>query len=390
MAAPHKHSRLKKNIVVSAVLALMFSLICLMTNNMSVFTGESMLQLHIFQTICEKSGIDNHKNNYDDFLFVDVAHSKMLVPFTIAGSDTISMEAITDRKLLLDLLIQLEKADDYKYVIIDIELDKRNTAFDDSLYLQIAKMERVAIAAFDGIGSAYPGLADKSGKTNYYHTIFEPGFRRYQYIQEGSSESLPLHVFNKLYPQRSISPIGHTPLISLYFSNNRLCQNSVYLMFEENEDLSRQQIGYLTRSFTDGETADQIVIIGDMKSDIHATYMQEKQGPLILANALLSLENDRHIVSFLQMLMWYTTFFISIFFILSDTQRKIKDFTRRKTNGILGFALCFISYSALFLITSFVDYAVFGRIYSVIVPLICLSAFQLQQQFKQFKSHENN
>ena len=135
---------------ISVVHALILATLCYFANNFSIIVGEDLKQHFITQEIVGK------EFSYDDALFVNVEYDKDLAFRT---EDTLRKVAVTDRAKLYKLLSTLDSSRTYKYVILDVLFDKNDsTAYDDSLYNLIGRMDNIVFAQSNEIEAPRPFL----------------------------------------------------------------------------------------------------------------------------------------------------------------------------------------------------------------------------------------
>ena len=407
----------KKGIRFSLVSALLLIIIGYFANNFPVLTGESMVLYNQYQNLCEALGI--HEDvDYGDVAFINTSYDKMIVPaIDYHGTDipdTLGRIAITDRKALYEFLDFLQKSNVYKYVIIDLAFDKNDVSdFDDSLYNKIAGMRNIVVANDDNI-SLDSRLEKINAMVSYYITKTSTNFARYEYssVSKDSIDkrSIPLYVFESIHPEKVIKRLGFGRF-SLYFSGKRLCQNSIFLTFDnylsqDNDLCEEDTIGfiepyykniseYLNGTGSNEEilqglasyTQDKIVIIGDLMNDIHDTYVGEMPGPRIMARALQSLEENKNIVSFRHTVIWFIVFFIiSLFIYLDKPISTYIPFIKKIPYKFVHLLISLVSFYVILCICSFIEYSFTDRVYSVIVPFIFFSMLKLFIQYRKFDS----
>ena len=409
-------SFLKKKIVrCSLRTALILTILCYFADNQPLFTGESLTRLYITQRICDFFHIEQEVD-YGEVLFCDTSYDLDLVPVLeynhLEYSDTLGVSAITDRNKLYRFLDLLQKGDKYRYLIIDLAFDENDkTKYDDALYDKILSMRNIVIANDNGFQLATK-LKDKGidGLDSYYITKTSTNFSRFEY-SENDKRSIPLFVFEKLYPEKSIHRFGIGRL-SVYFSNGHLCHNSNFLTFDdfysgervvtlsENNDLTLlvpiyQTINSFISKSEDNEeelvselasaSDGKVVIIGNYVNDIHDTYMGKKPGPVIIARALQTLIEGKHIVSLWHTLIWFVIFFLISFLIYKDEPISMYiPILKRIPYKFIHMIISLISYGFVIGLCSIIEYALFNRVYSLIVPLIGFAVIKLIVQYSKF------
>lgn len=411
----HLSHSYKRNIIFSLISAFVLIIANYFANNASVFTGESITQYYWFQRICSwvklKEPVD-----YGDAIYFNISYDKQFVPAyegNYEGGSLYGNNIITDRKLLWEFLSLLKGTDTYKYIILDIAFDdvRDKTEYDDSLFNTIKSMRDIVFVDMEDINLSRVDLYNKKAKAFYYYTPIETNFARYQYTFNDTA-SIAAHVYEAIHPENKIKRYGIAPF-NLYFSNNNLCYNSLFLTFDENSaytgrhtnDIKNNsfdeiQVFHLGQFLRENENEikqevshkcnDRFVVICNTESDdVHDIYAGVHiPGAQIIMRALTSLSEGRHIVSFCNSLYWFIVFFLICFASVSDKSaltilyNKIPLF-RRKILKFWHFILSFISISSILLLASFFEYVVWDRVTSIILPILYFSIISLYLKFKQ-------
>lgn len=213
-----------KKLVISSLVSLLLIIVGYFANNWPILTGENILQLHVTQWVYEwfkKSQPDS-----DDAFFVNVSHDRELVKLK---NEPVKNTAIVDRAKLYKFLKVLKEEGEYKYIVLDILFDTNECSETDSLlYPLIASMKNIVVVrdtsyAIDGI------LLEKSALDDYYTTMIDnqTGFLRYRYLEDGKMPTIPLKIYEDIYPKDSIKKHG-----LIYTSGNKLCQNACFIPFD--------------------------------------------------------------------------------------------------------------------------------------------------------------
>lgn len=404
----------KKGVVFSLLSALFLTIACYFMNNLPVLTGESVLQYQIIQQLCDIFGKHQEVDYGNNVVYYNTSYDQITVPaIDYHGSiypDTIGVNVITNRKKLADFLDLLEKADKYSFVIVDLAFDENDVSPDDSyLYDKILGMRDIVVANGDRFRLT-PKLKgqNKDALVSYYVTLASTNLGRYEY-SEKDKRSIPLFVYESLYPDKVMKRYGFGRF-SLYFSGGKLCQNSNFLTFDDYlsvesdndinddldysyEELPYDNIGQILNSADSIEaiienvasrTDSAIVIIGDIKNDIHDTYMGEKPGPLIMARALQTLREGKHIVSFWNSIIWFFIFFmISLVIYIDKPVSMYFPVIKKIPYKFVHLLLSLLSYSVVLLLCSFIEYAYFDRVTSLVIPIIYFSILKLVIQYRK-------
>lgn len=414
----------KRKIIFSLCSAFLLIVATYFTNNLSVFTGESKARLYITQKVCDRIGVHN-TINYGNTIFYNVGYDKALIPVTFTGEalptktdtmpenidslseriNTLGNRAITDRKTLLDFLKLLERSNVYKYIIVDVTFDKRDhTPYDKELFSQIKKMRDVAVGIdynndFPDSSLIYEG---KAAYVSYMVTGIKTYFTRWEYLSS-KQHSMPLLAYEGIYKNIHEKCYGKG-FFSIYTLGGKPCQNTSYLTLDNNctngffykIDLGnwlmdpysspQQHIDDLKVS-----TKDKVVIIGDFINDLCGTYVGEVPGSILIARALATLEEEKNIVNPLIELLWFLTFFSITLFIKKDKSiTKRIPLIRKIPYKIVHFTFSLLTFSTVLVILSTIEYIVFDRITSLVLPLVFFTVLKLIIQFNKYDQYEVN
>lgn len=414
-----RHLHLNRySILFSISSAIFLTITCYSVNNLPVLTGENLRQYLIVQKLCEQIGC-KETIDYDSFCFFNVSNDKQLV-YTINENDTIRTSAVTDRYKLLELLKLINESGEYKYVILDLHFLKEDTTqYDNDLFEYISNMKNIVYVVNDSNDYSTPTLDGKTACAQYYSTIIETNFTRYEYLSK-NKRYLPLKVYEDIFPEKQFKRFGKG-LFSVYFSEGKLCQKSIFLTFDTapfketaylnsyvtaNNDTIRKSVSkYLNMGYVLSNIDEQIpnlnrqsvinkqispfiknkyVVIGNLVEDIHSTYTEEYPGSLIIARALQSLVERKHIVSMSHTLCWFIVYFLIAMFlfkglVLSNVIPLIKNTKYR----IIPIAVDMLTFTSFMLVVEIIEYVICGSVYSIIVPTYYFIVVRLVFHYKK-------
>lgn len=415
----------RKNIIHSLLCALLLVIVGYFWNNSPIFTAEPIKRLHFYNRIL---GTESSQNSDNDIAYFNCAYDRCLVP-VIQNSDTVGSTAIVDRHTLNAFLKLVKECDNYRFIILDIFLEKTDNDFfeNDSLYLTLKSFgDKIVLPTPENHNNfAYPDLIKHTAESYHLGTKTSKAFIRYKYLHS-AYPSIPLYTYCKLHSKDHIKRLGlldWLPIneeikdaVAVYTFNNKLCHNSLFLNFDngtiikpnnyisdKNGDTPKNK-GKLTEKFSywnigkeltepvepgtrvsglANRINDKIVVIADLsgKQDTHITYMDKKAGAEIIMSAFKSIENGKIYVSAFHQIFWFFVFFIVSLIIHRD--RPVFDKLFR--NKLLSFLFSIISYGTILLIAEFADFAIFGRVYSVTVALLIFTLMKLNIQYKRYE-----
>jgi len=378
--------------------AIFLSFASYFANNIPIFTRENPFYI---QELCDFLHLGHKKDSIDtDAAFINVSWDKILVPkYDEEDAYTkhpIGKEVVTDREKLFKFLKGLKERGGYKYILMDIWFDRDDTSsHDDQLFDLMSDMDNFVFfdkdsLSFSGtIANRYPELNKKAATAKYYNTIRKPSFSRYKYI-DGKIPSMPLKVLQDIDSTHKLKKYG-----PFYTDACRLCNNSVFLLFDRDED-EREWMDLRTynlgNDFADkidspedttiidekfNRLKDKYIIIGDFQNDLHNTYHGRLPGSLILFRALQTLQNGKHYVNPLLAIIWFIVYFC-ISYQICTRETKFLFFIKWKFRSKTFEFLSHIAWYDSFLFSvQVVEYKSFGTVHSLVVLLILVDLLRL-------------
>lgn len=316
-------------------------------------------------------------------LAINVSYDRMLVPCFDEWGIPQGETDITHRGKLLLLCDSLAKWNNYRYLVLDVDLGvELHSEYDEQLFSRIAGMDNV-VTASSGTGDIPAVLREKSAVASYTTLFSGDDFIKYTYLTRDGVESLALRMWKDL-AEGTFSKHWWG-----YSSNHRLCNVSVIppMEFTIHSDYSPEgekqlyQLGADILSNLDGSAPlfeDKIILLGDWKeSDMHDTILHEQPGIAILYNAFLALESGKHYVSFWVVLLLFVLFTLEIRILFRTRKETVK--VRTRSFKVIHFMELLFGYSTplaavciILYFTSgiFVNTMIIGGIFSVIDIII--------------------
>lgn len=410
----------------SMIISFILLIIGYFVNNSSLFTGENTFKMYLFEKLSHC--FDSNENDSipsipSDIAYFNIAYDKCLTPVYDGNGDSIGQTQITDRYKINSFLKLLKKCDNYKFVVLDVFLDSiDNDSFqNESLAETIASFgNRIIPVDRDDATFAYPQLKHLTSKAKFNVTKISKAFSRYKYMY-GEEATIPLRLYQSLNPNAEYRRIGLldwaniSPYIqdifSLYFLDNKLIQNSLFLQFDKHSiadeihyvldndstivDYAYRYVGEFVGDNIENpeillskNVNNKIVIIGELSkdgSDSHSTYMDQKKGSEILVKAYHSICDDLLSVSLTYQLFWFVIFFAVCFTIINDKPLLQRfSITNYISNKLICFLLSLISYSTFLSSAIVLDYFIFNRAYSLVIPILFFTLLKLYIQYKRY------
>lgn len=378
--------RKQRKVIWSIVIAIGFLLLSYCLTNLDFpISGEKAL---LYRFEFAKNYLFPKENSVNDsILLIDVSFDKTPVKATDEYGIPIGDILITDRYKLLELLQELKRRDDYKYIMLDVFFgQKGETPQDSALYATICSMKRIVVPCHSNEALADSSLKEKAGMADYTSTYKISGFAKYPYLPK-EEVSLPL----KMYEDITGRTIRKHWL--LYFDGWRLARKSIILTFDFNAISPYNNEGekvwyYLGADILGNEeekgllyeipelTKDKYVVIGAFQGDdIHATYVGSMSGPIINLNAYLSLMHKHHVVSISLAIIMFCAFYLLAYLTLTrqDMRRLADSMSQKQTyqvrSRIMALSVLFswIGYSLFLTVLCVLTYVFLGEVYEIFI-----------------------
>lgn len=368
----------KKSLWFSAITTFLLLLVCYFADNLSysILSGPSVGQR--IEQFKEVVGLTSDEVP-SEFVFINVAYDKELVPVYDEYGLPKGEIDITNRTLLANFLSQLD--DSHRYIMMDVLLSNDYQSESDSLLLSsIAKTDRISVARSSTTELLDTSLIEKSGYTDYSTDILETNFVKYEFLNGGESTM----------PYMTAQALGLCPKVykfgPFYFSNGHLCWKSLTLRFpikmwqqsrrEAVSSMDKKVLLNLGSDILDlgvnipELVKDKIVVIGDFtEDDIHDTYIGKIAGPVINVNAVEALHANELIIpwSFIVfLLLLYTLMGYLAVRNIGQTQWLLKKLRIKSSLGNILFSL--IGYSFFLSVIAGVIYLLTSLDMNVLIP----------------------
>ena len=327
-------------------------------------------------------------------------------------------QAVVNRKDLFLFLKQI-KDYNYKYIILDIQLDDLNDSsyndtsssviYNDSLKNLILKMKRICIPRSE-LFSLDKKLYPIAGWAYYRISYKESGFIKYP-LTKDETPSMALMA----YDNKGIDNYFNL----LYFDKHRLCQNNLIVQFSNlplsADDLlnphdstgdKKSKVKFidlasdhwrelLSRELVANKlVSNNIILIGDyFSNDIHDTFAGQQPGVLIHANAYINLKDGKHLVNWWVVLLLFAVYYAFSYYIICGKKLREVRIIGPILKPLLVFPLVnffvsFISFGLVFLLLSCCLYSFADYYYSILLPSLWFSVLpHIIQYYQESKSN---
>ena len=333
------------------------------------------------------------KPNSEDFALINTSYDLQLIDRYDEFGFPVGNQAITDRQKLAQLLQAINEGQEKpKYVIIDIHFVDSSGA-DDDLYAALQRMDNVILSAhIDDTGilekPIFSGI--NYGISDYLIGSAFDGVYKYQLFYNDSSRMLPLKVYESLHNLQSkkVGPfvrIGERWTMNNFIMNYRILQKDIYDLTAGFNPVNLGELLYLSPEDIQDFVGGKVVVIGDFfENDMHETVLEITSGPLILLNALLTLQHEDTIAN-----IWLLLFLSLVYGYLSYLALVEGDLVEKWINKISGkqftkYLAGFASYMLVLSIASLVTYWLFNI--HINVFFIAL-AFYIVDQVTNYLGH---
>jgi hypothetical protein len=303
----------------------------------------------------------------DSILFINVCYDKTLIPYEEQGMP-VGNTVITDREKLLSLLTEAKRANNYRYIFMDVCFEEGlETEADSALFHTIASMDRIVIPEHKGVPLADKILYTKTANADYAVTWQQLTFAHYQFLHDDSIPSVALRIYADRNHREGNAITPHWG--GLWYSDNgRLCQNGATLFMNiringslldaEGQELERNYI-YLGADLLDlnevipikEQIKDKILVIGDFKGDVHTTYAGPQPGSSLCINAYLMLMEGKHFVNWPNIFIMFIIYTSIGLFYLRGTS-----FQTLFANPWTGVLMSFFSTATLFFVIAIIAF----------------------------------
>ncbi len=372
--------KLRTNIVAAIVNAIVVLMLSYWLGNIQMpLGGEMPLAVKFLARL--QSERKEKTAELDSFLFVNTCYDIDTIPYYRHGQQE-GYRAITKRSDLYTFLNYLCECQNYKYILLDIRMDKlpqRYNAYTDSLISLISIMPRIAIAKSSTFVLADSSLLSFAGDVDYLTNGIESNFLKFSILQK-ESLSLPLKMYHDLNQGSVHSCLGGL----FYLDGHALCRKSfIPTMTISSEDMtpSRSENNRASWNYVNLDHVAEcrlcnlydgrIIVIGDLyDNDVHDTYLGKMSGALINANVYINCVQKRHVIKFIYVFLlglFYTILFLLIISSDEYNHSSKKDFWH---SDILKIILSFIGSSFILSILAVLVYCITKNIMNIMFPVI--------------------
>lgn len=369
----------RKALWFSSISALLLLLMCYFADNLkySILSGPSVGQR--IEQFKEVLGIVGEYIP-DDYVFINIAYDRQLVPIVDEYGFPQGNIDITDREKLTTFLRKLDNS--HRYLLIDVLLsDRYKSNADFALIGALLETDRLSISRSNTTDLIDGRLLGKAGYTDYSTDIYETNFVKYEFVNNGKA-TMPYMAFIEMKPQSKIRSFG-----PIHWKDGHFYWNSLTLRFpiklwnnhsSEETGLQEKKILNLGADILDlgvdipSLVRNKIVVIGDFsEDDIHDTYIGKVAGPVININALEALRNNELEIPWTLIVFLMVLYTIVCYLTIRQPMSTNKFLEKLHMNTpFVRYLLSFVGFSFLFSLIGGGIYLMSGMDINIILPAL--------------------
>ena len=336
---------------IAAIISLLFTLFVFWISDLSVSLSSEKMLFKQFEKIKKEISINKSNEEYplDSVILVDTHYNQTFVEEWDDSLKYVNgLVPVTDHKLLYKLLTKLHDKDDYRYIMLDISLDKHiKQQEDSSLYKLISSMPRIVIGESNN-EVADKCLVSKAGSVGYDITLWETDFTKYIY-RNNEKESMALKMYKEINKD-----IGQMQKQSFIDKIGK--KNSVFLTLDYY--IPKAEYKDFTIRLEDideiiDDSKHKYILIGDFEDDLHSTYLGAQPGIMINYNAYLMLQKGHHKISISMFFLIFISFYILVYLTIVQTK--------------YTWLFMWIGYPVYLILICFFVFLLYNQVYDILV-----------------------
>lgn len=372
--------------VLICVNALILVLLTLMGNAVSIDrdgTGALMKNLDIARQIYVDRFLDGKTDSHADitaeFLPVNIGYDRELVMAVDEFGIPVGERPVVNRERLVRFLKAIEGAP-YKSIIIDVQFFKADAGESDStLFATINRMPGILVSDNDDDDAEDAILPAKLASSEYNTSFDEDNFVKYRYHHDGVQD-MALATYN-IRNNSNVNLNGFFPT-----DNGRLASGCLALRipykFDSGYDADGEKTYYnLGADLLDVYSAEELaelvkgktIVIGDYTGgDDHDTYTGSVAGPLIIINAVVALEQHRHLINWWWMVIFFILYVLLTLMLIIDPARLLPG--RLGESNFWNLIITGLGFGTVILAINIIKYFCTGVMYELYFPTLWLTA----------------
>jgi len=305
-----------------------------------------------------------------DFFLINVSNDLMLIDATDDLGFPVGNQVITDRAKLLELFrIINNHSTQHKYILCDLRFEDR-TEYDSALNAEMRKIDRMIISFhLDNEGNPILPVIEgvTSGLSDYVIGNIFDGVYKFQLYFGDTLKLTPLIISEEIQGLES-SQTGPFVKMGKWFTLNYFIMS--YRLLQK--DIDSQEAGFnpvnlgvllqLNPEDVASYLENKFVVIGDFfQHDMHETIFEITSGPVVLLNALLTIQNQDSRVNIFFFIILGGTFF-ALSFIAIYPEDLIEIYIRKKYGKLkwVGNLTSFMTYIVMLFLVSTITFFLFN------------------------------
>lgn len=341
------------------------ALLFLFLNKSHVLPGENSKLFFLGPAF--KNWISSERSTFgkEDFLFVNTAFDRMLVPHFERLDNGLSRGTmprgnvdIVDREKLFLFFSKINKTANYKYLVCNIIFD-HPSEYDSSLGAVMRKTKKMVVAQGERLDNIQPAFRNLPIGLDM---VYAPSgvFNKYRLFEQATPlvKSIPLHMYEELH-HTQIDPGFFASTLDGTFYFNDFTPEHWIKATDELAPIDLGDILKLPDSYFHKLTKDRIIVLGDYYTNpMKTVYESKTPATLILINAFLSLEQHRNTLTLgFSFFLLLILFFFSYLVIAPQSKIESRVFNLPILGGLLGGAKYVVAMACIGLLI----YLIFGN-----------------------------
>lgn len=326
-----------------------------------------------------------------EFFPVNIGYDREMVTAFDEFGIPVGTRPVVSRERLAGFLEAIKDAD-YKSIVVDVQFFKSDTCEVDSTFFAVVNsMPRTFVSANDDDDAEDSILPEKLASSEYNVSLGEDNFVKYRY-EHGDVRDMAVATYN----MRNNCDVN----LDNFFSTDRgrLALSSLALWmpyridsgYDANDEKTYYNLGAdLMDVYSPEELSELVsgktVVIGDYSGgDDHDTYAGSVAGPVILINAVIALEQGRHIVNWWWMGLLFIVYILLTLMLIYDPVRLLPG--RIGRSKIWNLIVMCLSFGTVILVLNITMYLCTGVIYDLYLPTLWLTViYFIKDHLETFK-----
>lgn len=326
-----------------------------------------------------------------EFFPVNIGYDREMVTAFDEFGIPVGTRPVVSRERLAGFLEAIKDAD-YKSIVVDVQFFKSDTCEVDSTFFAVVNsMPRTFVSANDDDDAEDSILPEKLASSEYNVSLGEDNFVKYRY-EHGDVRDMAVATYN----MRNNCDVN----LDNFFSTDRgrLALSSLALWmpyridsgYDANDEKTYYNLGAdLMDVYSPEELSELVsgktVVIGDYSGgDDHDTYAGSVAGPVILINAVIALEQGRHIVNWWWMGLLFLVYILLTLMLIYDPVRLLPG--RIGRSKIWNLIVMCLSFGTVILVLNITMYLCTGVIYDLYLPTLWLTViYFIKDHLETFK-----